>query len=96
MKTIKTVKTISAIKTIKKNAMFSPLRQAPPQKLPQYHSPFLTEMAKGLRLVSEAIKLGCQQCDLVLDSCKVVGVLSLYISKTINPFNYDLKGIEWN
>ena len=50
---------------------------SPPQEQPQYHSPFLTKMAKGLRLVSEAIKFGCQQCDLVLDSYKAVGVLSL-------------------
>ena len=32
-------------------------------------------MAKGLKLVSEAIKPGCQQVDLILDSCKAIGVI---------------------
>ena len=73
------MKTISAMTTMKTNAMFSPSREAPPQELPQSYSPFLTEMAKGLRLMSEAIKLGCQQVDLILDSCKAIGVLSCYI-----------------
>ena len=72
---------------MKTNAMFSP------SKATQYYSPFLTKMAKGLNLVSKAVKLGYQQVDLVLDSCKDVGVLSCYIPKAINPFKYDLKSI---
>ena len=68
----------------------------PPQyKLPlkSYHTTplFLTEMAKGLRLVSKAVKLGCQHVDLVLDSYKSVGMLICYIPRTINPLKYDLK-----
>ena len=51
-----------------------------PSKATPYNYPFLTRMAKGLLLVNEAIKLGCEQVDLVLDGCKPVGVLSLEIS----------------
>ena len=87
MKTIKNVKTISVMKT---NAMFSPSNAT------QYYSPFLIGMAKGLRLVSEAVKLGCQQVYLLLDSYKAIGVLSCYIPKTINPLKYDVKSIGRN
>ena len=53
-------------------------------------------MAKRLRLVSKVVKLGCHHVDLVLDSYKVVGMLICYILKTINPLQYDLKGIGRN
>ena len=66
---------------------------SPLSRATQYYSPFLTRMAKGLRLMSKAIKLGCQQVDLALDSCKAVGVLSCYIPKAIIPLKYDLKSI---
>ena len=42
-------------------------------------SPFFIGMAKGLMLIHKAIKLGCEQVDLVLNGCKSVGVLNLDI-----------------
>ena len=89
----KNVKTISVMKT---NAMVSPLNVSSPSSANPYYSPFLTIMAKGIRLASEAVKLGCKTVNLVLDSCKVVGMLICYILKTINPLQYDLKGIGRN
>ena len=71
MKDHKTIKNIIAIKTCKK---FSPSRATP------YYSPLFTRMAKGLWLVREAIKLGCEQVDLVLNGCKPIGVLSFDFS----------------
>ena len=59
-----------------------------------YYSPFLTGMAKGLRLVREAIKLGCGQVDLVLNGGQPIGVLSLDFSQAVNPFKNDLKSIR--
>ena len=62
------------------------IKCSPPQdKLPLKRYPnttplFFTGMAKGLRLVSEAIKLSYQQVNLILDSCKAVGVFSCHIS----------------
>ena len=76
--------------------LFTPPQYKLPLKSYPYYSPFLTGMAKGLRLVSKAVKLGCQHVDLVLDSYKAVGMLICYIPKTINPLKYDLKSIERN
>jgi len=84
------MKTIRAIKIVK---CLLPLKISSPSKATPISLLIFVGMAKGLRLVIEAIKFGCQQCDLVLDSCKVVGVLSLYISYTINPLKNDLKSI---
>ena len=67
-----------------------------PSRATHYYSPFLTGMAKGLRLVSKAVKLGCQQVNLVLDIYKSIGMHICYITKTINPLKYDLKSIGRN
>jgi len=50
-------------------------------------------MAKGLSLVSEAIKLGCEQVDLVFNGGQPIGVLSLDFFQAINPLKNDLKSI---
>lgn len=42
-------------------------------------------MAKGLRLVSKAIKLGYKQVDLFLNSSQPVGVLILDFLQVVNP-----------
>ena len=50
-------------------------------------------MAKGLGLVREAIKFGCEQVDLVLNGGQPIEVLSLDFSQAVNPFKNDLKSI---
>ena len=61
--------------------------------LKSYFSPFLTRMAKGLLMGSEAIKLCWKKIHLLLDSSQLVRLLILNVSKPVNPFKDDLKCI---
>ena len=91
---MKTIKTVKNHKCYENQCYVLPLKISSPSKATQHYFPFLTGMAKGLRLVSKAINLGYQQVDLVLDSYNAVGMLSCYILKAINPLKYDLKSIK--
>ena len=74
--------------------MFLPLKMMLPQELLLLHiSPFLIEMAKRLRLCSEAVKLGWKQINLFLDSSQLVRLLILDVSQVVNPLKDDLKCI---
>ena len=65
----------------------------PSRATPTHISPFLTRIAKGLRLCREAIKLSWKQINLVLDGSQPVKLLILDDSQVVNPLKDDLKCI---
>ena len=61
--------------------------------LKSYFSPFLTRMAKGLLLGSEAGKLSWKKIHLLLDSSQPIRLLILGVTKPVNLVKDDLKCI---